>query len=128
MQVDLPALERPTKAISGTSSAGKKCSCGAVVRNFAVCSQPVAMTAGALLPAIAAPVAALAVATVERSGAAAGVAGGFVVVVIGIEDSLHNFSRSVSARSRAVHFSRSGLHELAMPHAGDPQVKPGAPL
>lgn len=45
MQVDLPALDRPTKAISGTSSAGKKCNCGAVVRNFAVCSQPKAMVA-----------------------------------------------------------------------------------
>jgi hypothetical protein len=40
MQVDLPALERPTKAISGTLSGGKKCNCGAVVRNLAVCIQP----------------------------------------------------------------------------------------
>ena len=45
MQVDFPALERPTNAISGTSSAGKKCNCGAVVRNFAVCNQPIAMVA-----------------------------------------------------------------------------------
>lgn len=45
MQVDLPALERPTNAISGTSSAGKKCSCGAVVRNLAVCNQPIATVA-----------------------------------------------------------------------------------
>ena len=44
MQVDLPALERPTKAISGTSRGGKKCSSGAVVKNRAVCSQPVATT------------------------------------------------------------------------------------
>ena len=43
IQVDLPALDRPTKAISGTSSAGKKCNCGAVVRNLAVCSQPMAI-------------------------------------------------------------------------------------
>ena len=42
MQVDLPALERPTKAISGTSSSGKKCNWGAVVRKRAVCSQPIA--------------------------------------------------------------------------------------
>ena len=47
MQVDLPAFERPTNAISGTSSAGKKCNCGAVVRNFAVCSQPKATVARA---------------------------------------------------------------------------------
>ena len=45
MQVDLPALERPTNAISGTSSSGKKCSCGAVVKKRAVCSQPMAMVA-----------------------------------------------------------------------------------
>lgn len=46
MQVDLPALERPTNAISGTSSSGKKCSWGAVVRNLAVCNQPMEITAG----------------------------------------------------------------------------------
>ena len=45
MQVDLPAFERPTNAISGTSRAGKKCNWGAVVRNLAVCSQPSAMVA-----------------------------------------------------------------------------------
>src|SRR5665647_3463314 len=43
MQVDLPALERPTKAISGTSSRGRCFSSGAVVRNLAVCSQPMAI-------------------------------------------------------------------------------------
>lgn len=43
MQVDLPALERPTKAISGTSSRGKCFSSGAVVKNLAVCSQPMAI-------------------------------------------------------------------------------------
>ena len=43
MQVDLPALERPTKAISGTSSGGKNCNCGAVVKNLAVCIQPMAI-------------------------------------------------------------------------------------
>ncbi len=48
MQVDLPAFERPTKAISGTSKAGKKCSWGAVVKNLAVCSHPKATTAGDL--------------------------------------------------------------------------------
>src|SRR6218665_49136 len=36
MQVDLPALERPTKAISGTASGGRWCSCAAVGRNLAV--------------------------------------------------------------------------------------------
>src|ERR1700760_2627754 len=46
MQVDLPALERPTKAISGTSSGGRKCSSGAVVRKRAVCSQPAAPVLG----------------------------------------------------------------------------------
>ena len=46
MQVDLPALERPTNAISGTSKAGKKCSSGAVVRKRAVCSHPCATLAG----------------------------------------------------------------------------------
>jgi len=46
MQVDFPALDRPTKAISGTSRGGRKCSSGAVVRNRAVCSQPIAMVAG----------------------------------------------------------------------------------
>ncbi|GAB4203052.1 MAG: hypothetical protein Fur0019_01750 [Tibeticola sp.] len=45
MQVDLPALERPTKAISGTLSAGRKCSSGAVVRKRAVCIQPIATAA-----------------------------------------------------------------------------------
>lgn len=43
MQVDLPALERPTKAISGTSRRGKCFSSGAVVKNLAVCSQPKAI-------------------------------------------------------------------------------------
>ena len=43
MQVDLPALERPTKAISGTSSGGRWSNSGAVVRNLAVCSQPMAI-------------------------------------------------------------------------------------
>ena len=47
MQVDFPALERPTKANSGTLRAGKKCSSGAVVRNRAVCSQPQATRAAA---------------------------------------------------------------------------------
>ena len=46
MQVDFPALERPTNAISGTSSSGKKCSWGAVVRNLAVCNQPMEITEG----------------------------------------------------------------------------------
>lgn len=46
MQVDLPALDRPTNAISGTSSSGKKCSWGAVVRNLAVCNQPMEITEG----------------------------------------------------------------------------------
>lgn len=50
MQVDLPAFERPTKAISGTSKGGKKCNSGAVVRNFAVCSHPNAMAAGDFSP------------------------------------------------------------------------------
>ena len=50
MQVDLPALERPTKAISGKSSGGKKCSSGAVVRNLAVCNQPKAIAAGVFSP------------------------------------------------------------------------------
>ena len=40
MQVDLPALERPTKAISGTSSGRQELQLGAVVRKRAVCSQP----------------------------------------------------------------------------------------
>ena len=39
MLVDLPAFDRPTKAISGTSSAGRWLSCGAVVKKRAVCSQ-----------------------------------------------------------------------------------------
>ena len=46
MQVDLPALERPTNAISGTSKAGKKCNWGAVVKNLAVCNHPKATTEG----------------------------------------------------------------------------------
>jgi len=32
MQVDLPAFERPTKAISGTLTGGSWCSCAAVVK------------------------------------------------------------------------------------------------
>ncbi len=43
MQVDLPAFDRPTNAISGTSRGGKKWSSGAVVRNFAVCNHPKAI-------------------------------------------------------------------------------------
>ena len=72
MQVDLPALDRPTKAISGTSSAGKKCNCGAVVRNFAVCSQPNATVVRAF--------AALS-GTVDFFGAG----GGFVFVVMNLD-------------------------------------------
>jgi len=44
MQVDLPALERPTKAISGVSIAGKWCNCAAVVKKRAVCIQPMGVT------------------------------------------------------------------------------------
>src|SRR4051812_4055755 len=49
MQVDLPAFERPTKAISGTSRVGRCSSRGAVVRNRAVCSQATACAAGEVL-------------------------------------------------------------------------------
>src|SRR3954469_7157501 len=49
MQVDLPALERPTKAISGTSRSGRCSSRGAVVRKRAVCSQATACAAGEVL-------------------------------------------------------------------------------
>src|SRR3954469_7837495 len=45
MQVDLPALERPTKAISGYSCGGRNSSLGAVVRKRAVCIQPRARSA-----------------------------------------------------------------------------------
>lgn len=69
MQVDLPAFERPTKAISGTSKAGKKCNWGAVVKNFAVCSHPKATTAGDL-------------AASEGAVFAPGKTGGFVLVVM----------------------------------------------
>ena len=48
MQVDLPAFDRPTKAISGTSSLGRCLSSGAVVKNLAVCSQPMAIFASGL--------------------------------------------------------------------------------
>ena len=72
MQVDLPALERPTNAISGSSRGGKKCSCGAVVKNLAVCSQPNATVAEIFEPVV--------VSAVEPESG-----GGFVVVVIGIE-------------------------------------------
>jgi len=55
MQVDLPALERPTKAISGVSISGKWCSCAAVVKKRAVCIQPMGVTAaGAVGAALAA--------------------------------------------------------------------------
>src|SRR6478672_8422180 len=46
MQVDLPALERPTKAISGYSCGGRNSSLGAVVRKRAVCIQASALSAG----------------------------------------------------------------------------------
>lgn len=69
MHVDLPALERPTNAISGTSNAGRKCSWGAVVRNLAVCSHPKATTAGDLEISLVAPSAG------EKTG-------GFVFVVM----------------------------------------------
>src|SRR4051812_29751612 len=49
MQVDLPALERPTNAISGYSCPGRNSSVGAVVRNRAVCSQPRARAAGSIV-------------------------------------------------------------------------------
>ncbi|GAB3663326.1 hypothetical protein GCM10028813_43040 [Ramlibacter alkalitolerans] len=45
MQVDLPALERPTKAISGTSDSGRCSRRGAVVRKRAVCIQATACAA-----------------------------------------------------------------------------------
>ena len=71
MQVDLPALDRPTKAISGTSSLGRKCNWGAVVKNFAVCNQPSATVASVLSPWLCA-----------APGRDAG--GGFVFVVINL--------------------------------------------
>ena len=67
MQVDLPALERPTKAISGMSSSGTWSSCAAVVKNRAVCSQPIGVTGLA-----GAGAAAGALAAVERLGLAGG--------------------------------------------------------
>ena len=69
IQVDFPAFDLPTKAISGTSMAGKKCSWGAVVKNLAVCNHPKATTAGDLADSL---------------GVASAVdkAGGFVVVVM----------------------------------------------
>ena len=72
IQVDLPALERPTKAISGTSSSGKKCNWGAVVRKRAVCNQPIATTAGDL-------------AVASATDGAGGVPGGFEVLVIDLK-------------------------------------------
>jgi hypothetical protein len=53
MQVDFPALERPTKAISGVSISGKWCSWAAVVKKRAVCIQPMGVTAGGLPGAFA---------------------------------------------------------------------------
>ena len=53
MQVDFPALERPTKANSGKFSAGKKSSEGAVVKNLAVCIQPMAIFSAAAFAALA---------------------------------------------------------------------------
>ena len=50
MQVDLPAFERPTNAISGTSNGGRKCNSGAVVKNLAVCSHPKAIVASVFSP------------------------------------------------------------------------------
>ena len=72
MQVDLPALERPTKAISGTSSSGRKCSWGAVVRNLAVWSHPNATVAGDFSPGL-------------DAAAMGGLEGGFVLLVIKLE-------------------------------------------
>lgn len=72
MHVDLPALERPTKAISGKSSGGKKCNSGAVVKNLAVCSQPRAMAAAAFPP-------------VSLLAGGVDMGGGFVLVVIELE-------------------------------------------
>src|SRR5947209_5673657 len=45
MQVDLPALERPTKAISGRPGSGRNSRRGAVVRKRAVCSHASARAA-----------------------------------------------------------------------------------
>jgi hypothetical protein len=56
MQVDLPALERPTKAISGTDRGGRNSSLGAVVRNLAVCIQPMAVVAAGVDVGVAAGV------------------------------------------------------------------------
>jgi hypothetical protein len=53
MQVDLPAFERPTKANSGKFSAGKKSSEGAVVKNLAVCIQPMAIFSAAAFSVLA---------------------------------------------------------------------------
>ena len=58
MQVDLPALERPTKAISGMSNSGKWNNSAAVVKNRAVCIQPIGVIA--LISGVAEATAALA--------------------------------------------------------------------
>ena len=72
MQVDFPALDRPTNAISGTSSAGKKWSWGAVVKNLAVCIHPMAMVDSDFSTAVGA-------------GPGRRAAGGFLLVVINID-------------------------------------------
>jgi hypothetical protein len=53
MHVDFPAFDLPTKANSGKFSAGKKSSEGAVVKNLAVCIQPMAIFSAAAFSALA---------------------------------------------------------------------------
>lgn len=83
MQVDLPALERPTKAISGTSSSGKWNSSAAVVRNRAVCIQPMGVMA--LISGVSGAEATLAGVFRGLAGAALELETGLVLVAIQVK-------------------------------------------
>ena len=83
MQVDLPAFERPTKAISGTSSAGKWNNSAAVVRNRAVCIQPMGVMG--LMSGVAGAVAALVEGFRTLGGTMGSVESGLVLVAIRVK-------------------------------------------
>ena len=83
MQVDFPAFDRPTKAISGTSSSGRWNNSAAVVRNRAVCIQPMGVMA--LISGVSGAGAALVEGFRTLAGVALGAEAGLVLVAIRVK-------------------------------------------
>ena len=82
MQVDLPALERPTKAISGVSISGRWKSSAAVVKKRAVCIQPMGVMG---LATVSWADTALVGAFLTLAGAAGGAESGLFLVAIRVK-------------------------------------------